>query len=359
MLEKRDTQATSHAIQSSSVQAPEIDPQQWADSAGRAISEDQRTPILFRHSGWQRTRRLVAESLSRTEQTFARTSEFRHCGLFAYVLRSVEDPEKFRVAGSCCRDRFCLPCATERSYVIAGNVLERIDGKEIRFLTLTIKTAAEPLTQQLNKLYSSFQALRRRAIWKKGVRGGVAFLELKWSENGQRWHPHLHCLMEGTWLDQVALKRIWKQITGDSYVLDIRRPPNNIAVTRYVSKYASKPFNNTFVNRADLLDEAVLALAGRKLAVTYGTWRGLLLTATPDEGCWEHVAPLDTIIAKAAAGNQECRLIMASLTDRDLSELYARAPPIVTAKVERPKSDGQATFFGAWQQDGTYKYPAE
>lgn len=357
---KTDNPINSHPPDHSSpVQAPEIDPQYFADLTGRGIERESRVAVLFRHSGWTHTRRLIAESLSRTNQTFAREYEFRNCGIWAFVVRSVDDPEKYRIAGSCCRDRFCLPCATERSHVIANNVVDHIGDGEVRFLTLTIKTGSEPLADQLDKLYGSFQALRRRKFWKRAVHGGVAFLELKWSNTGDRWHPHLHCLLQGTWIDKAVLVTAWKAITGDSYVLDIRKPPNATAVARYAAKYASKPFNSTYVGDPDHLDEAVLALAGRKLAVTFGTWRGLLLTATPDEGTWEHVGSLDQIICSAAHGNLDAIHIMAKLTDRDLTQLYARAPPIELVNVATPKRDDQATFFGAWQANASYKYPAE
>lgn len=341
---------------SSRLDSPEAESQYRTTRAGRAIDMESRTAVLFRHSGWTRTRRLVAESLARTEQALTRRDEFAACGLFAFVLRSLDDPDKYRIAGSCCRDRFCIPCATERSCVIAANVVEIIGTREIRFLTLTIKTHAEPLTQQLDKLYTSFQHLRRRRLWIQHVTGGVAFLELKYSESGQRWHPHLHCLIEGTWIDKTALQRAWREITGDSYVVDIRRPKSHTAVTRYVTKYASKPINNTFANRPELLDAAVVALHGRKLCVTFGRWRGKLLTTTPDEGDWENIGSLERLIAHAADGDAQSIAILASLTDRDLTGILARAPPIVRTEVLTPQADRQQDFFGAWKADGTYTY---
>lgn len=354
-----DDDAVFWKLFSSRLDSPESEVQSRTRSAGRAIDSESRTPILFRHSGWTRTRKLVAESLARTDQPDARRNEFQTCGLFAFVLRSVDDPDKYRIAGSSCRDRFCIPCATERSCIIAHNVVEIIGTREVRFLTLTIKTHAEPLTEQLGKLYDSFQRLRRRTIWTKHVTGGVAFLELKYSESGQRWHPHLHCLIEGTWIDRKELQRTWKHITGDSFVVDIRRPKTPTSVTRYVTKYASKPLNNTFANRQELLDEAIVALKGRKLCVTFGRWRGKVLTITPDEGSWERIGSLEHFITFAADGNQEAIHVLACLTDRDLSELLARAPPIIRTEVLEPNTDRQQDFFGVWRADGTYTYRYE
>lgn len=320
------------------------------------IREPSSLSISFRHSGWIPTRRRIAAALYRTQQSFARTESFASCGRHAYVLRNTDDPNTYRIAGSACHDRFCLPCATERSCIMAANVHELVQSKQIRFLTLTIKTDELNLFQSLNKLYTSFQALRRRSLWLDAVTGGVAFLELVYNHDRRRWHPHFHCLIEGTWLDQALLKTAWNQITGDSFIVDIRRPANNDTVCRYVTKYASKPFNNTFVAHGRLLDEAIVQLKGRKLAVTFGSWRGKLLTVNDTTGSWEHVAPLADLIQKAANGDDICKDILSRLTDADLTTLYSRAPPPQNTTRTPPPHEIQLDWMGTWAADGTFKY---
>lgn len=353
---QRETYPGSLLLLSSFLEAPETKSRHAVDIAGRSIELESRTPVMFRHSGWVRDRQRIAKSLTRTDQPSHRRDAFADCGLQAYVLRSVDDPTRYRIAGSCCHDRFCLPCATERSCVIAGNVLELTSDRELRFLTLTIKTNDEPLTHQLDKLYTSFQTLRRRSFWTKAVSGGVAFLELKRSRRTDRWHPHLHCLIEGTWVDYNDIVDAWRAITTDSYIIDIRKIHDNEHATRYVTKYASKPFNSSFVRRADLLDEALLALRNKKLAVTFGRWRGLLLTATPDDGAWEPVASLSDVIQRAASGDDHCIAILATLTDMDMSPIYARAPPCRPTRRKSMPRVNQLDFFGVWLADGSYRY---
>ncbi len=341
---------------SSRLEALETDPQEHGRVAGRSIHNDVRLTVLFRHSGWKPDRIRVAASLARTAQPDSRRAAFQDCGSQAFVLRSIEDPSKYRIAGSGCHDRFCVPCAIERSRVIAHNVVELIEQKAIRFVTLTIRSTDDPLTDQLDKLYASFSALRRRAVWHKAVFGGVAFLELTFNKTRNQWHPHLHCLVDGTWIDGKRLKIAWNQITNGSYVIDIRRPSSNEAVGRYVAKYASKPINSTFLRNEDRLDEAVIALKGRKLCVTYGTWRGKLLTASTQEGTWEHVCSLEDLISQAASGDDECRAIMASLTGQDLTTIYERAPPYAKTVTPTIVADPQHTFFGTWNEDGSFRY---
>lgn len=305
----------------------------------------------FRHSGWQRSRRLVLEALARTQQPQTRLANFAGCGSFAYVLQSIDDPAIFRLAGSSCHDRFCLPCARERSHAIANNVIDRIENKKIRFLTLTVKSKSEDLKTLLARLYSAFAALRRRAYWQKHVTGGVAFLEVKWSASATRWHPHFHILIEGSYMNHAKLKQMWHQITKDSYIIDIRLVRSLDHAARYVTKYASKPFNNTFVNRKLLLDEAVLALKGRKLATTFGSWRGVTLARPIDKTGWKKVCSLEQLITDAAHNLPAARAIISALTDTDLSDLYARAPPQIAIALPETPRDQQTTWLGTWNRD--------
>ena len=330
---------------------PEAKSQRQADAARADLQSHANLSTTFRHSGWHRERLLVAESLTRTGQAATRLANFATCGSYAYVLQSVDDPGIYRVAGSSCHDRFCLPCARERSHSIANNVIEQIENKTIRFLTLTIKSKSEDLQTLLSRLYRSFSALRRRSFWKRTVDGGVAFLEVKWSASATRWHPHLHVLLEGRYMPQARIRSLWHQITGDSFIIDIRLVKSLDHAARYVTKYASKPFNNSFINRKLLLDEAVEALKGKRLAMTFGSWRGVLLSKPIDKTGWQSVGTLEQIITDAARNVPGARAIVAALTDRDMSDLYARAPPLQSTVLAPPPHDDQQNWFGTWNRN--------
>lgn len=333
-------------------QAARLQAEQHENEAADAITSPPNLSTRFRHSGWVRNRSLIARSMQRTDQPKSRLKEFAQCGSHAYVIQSIENPAVHRIAGSSCHDRFCLPCANERAHGIAMNVLAYVQDKTIRFLTLTLKASQQPLTDQLDRLYKSFSELRRRAFWKKRVTGGIAFLELTYNADATMWHPHFHILIEGSFLPHRELKKLWYAITGDSFVVDIRPVRSNTHAAHYVTKYASKPFNNTFLGRPGPLDEALVALKGRKLLMTFGTFRGLQVIDKPDEASWIHIAPLEVVICDAAHGDQAAIAILASITDVDLTPIFSRAPPI-PAPIEHDINDHeQLTFFGAWQADG-------
>lgn len=259
--------------------------------------------INFRHTGWAHDRRRVYDALRRTAQSGARLHDFTQCGKYAYVFQSLDDPELYTLGGSTCHDRFCLPCGRERSRVIAGNVKLRTDGKPARFLTLTLKSTTEPLAVLLAKLTQDFTALRRSKLWRKRVTGGVAFLECKWLAPTNRWHVHLHALLQGRYVPREQLSKLWLKITGTSEVIDIRIVENQAHCTHYICKYASKPLDPTVLRDTLRLDEAVVALKGKRLCMTFGTWRGYKLTEPPESGIWVQLGTLDEIITRAEDGD--------------------------------------------------------
>ncbi len=301
----------------------------------------------FRHNGWQHLRTVVYKALWATDQTDSRRRAFSECGHGAYVLRSTEGPVKYRLAGSTCHDRFCTPCATERSRTVATNVAAKLGADGCRFVTLTVREGADGLRPAIDHLYRSFRKLQRKAFWSNRVTGGVAFLEIKWNEPSQRWHPHLHCLTHGKYLPQRTLSAMWKAITGDSYIVDIRACKGVTAITLYVTKLASKPLNMSYASDFDRLCEAITALKGKRICITFGGWKSVLLTDHADEDGWEQIESLESLIARASAGDPEAQSILRTLDGR------AAEYVLVIAEEQRPRpppssetiaSDTQSAF---------------
>lgn len=287
--------------------------------------------------------------MRRTRQAASRISNFAECGSHAYVLRSITEPDYYRVAGSSCHDRFCVVCANERSRAIAGNVIAHLGTTRCRFVTLTVRTGAEPLTDCLERLYQGFAALRRSPVWRRCVTGGVSFVELKWNPVPGRWHPHIHAIVTGKYMPHADLKQAWIRATAGSSIVHIGKVGDSDTVARYVTKYASKPLNGSFSNDDDRLDEAILALKGRRLCTTFGGWRKVLLVDHPDETAWEHLGPLDDWIYRAANGDADARDLLRRLSP-DTADLAIatirpteRAPPDVKATRQFHQTE-----FGDW-----------
>lgn len=264
----------------------------------------------FRHSGWKMTRMRVFEALGRTGQSQARRRSFGECGSFSSIQQCTDDPLKFRVRCNHCHDRLCTPCATERSRTIRDVVMAHLPEGGISFITLTLAGADQGLSEKVDRLYRHFRALRAHPAWTEKVAGGVAFLEVKWSEKAKRWHPHLHLIAEAKYVDQAVLSDLWRGITKDSYIVDISRVKDRNSCGSYVAKYASKPLNTSFAGVPSLLDEAVASLKGRRLIFAFGSWYGTKLSSLDDDELelddagkkWNHFAFLEDVLFAARAG---------------------------------------------------------
>lgn len=295
--------------------------------------------VVFRHSGWQPNRDRIRAGLARSGVAQARLDHWDGCGADAWVLRDPENPARLKIASTTCKDRFCVPCADTRSAKIGRRIREKIEATSISFLTLTLADNDTTLTGLLDKLLRSFRTFRQWPIWKAAVTGGVCFVELKWNPKLERWHPHLHAIIESDYMDQAAISARWHEITGTSFIVDIRRPPRQEDVIRYVTRYGSKPLHPSFINDPDRLQEAITSLKGRHLATAFGSWRGWCLNDDDEHERWEPVDTLASLIRRERRGDPVAIKIMEQLRCMTpmaiTTEQPPRAPP-PTAMPETP-----------------------
>lgn len=275
----------------------------------------------FRHSGWRVTRERVFAALQRTGQSSSRVSSFCSCGAGGYVQRRQDKSGmwEYRIRHQCCHDRLCTPCANGRAWKLQLSVRSILPKSGVSFVTLTLAGKDQGLSEKIDRLYKHFKALRNHPTWSENVTGGVAFLEIKWSDKAQRWHPHLHVLCVAKYIPQDQLSAAWLTISKDSYIVDIQRVTSADKATAYVTKYASKPLNTSFANTPALLDEAVVAIKGRRLAMAFGTWYGKALNLDEDElldegdegqADWENYFPLETLIEQCNSGDTDSLAIL-------------------------------------------------
>lgn len=272
----------------------------------------------FRHAGWAVFRRRIWESMLRTGQSAARRRGFGECGSYSWIEQSTCEAMKFRVRHNHCHDRLCTPCANAKSARVREALMQAIAGQPVSFITLTLCGKAEPLTDLVDRLYKHFRALRLHPLWEEKVRGGAAFLEIKWSDKARRWHPHLHIVADASFIDQGILSTIWRTITKDSYIVDIRRVGAAGQTASYVTKYASKPLNTSFMNSPVLLDEALKALKGRRLCLCFGTWYGTALTEAEEDGLdevsdggdWKMFCDMESLLARARGGERDAITVL-------------------------------------------------
>jgi len=281
---------------------------------------DTRTGLVstFRHTGWAQRRAAIHEAMWDAGCGIARRTAFQRCGADRWIMRSRTDPTAFKVVTAKCHDRFCSPCTVERQTVIRRNLETRLAKGRYRFLTLTIRHHHEPLRILINHLYASFRKLRQTTHWKDRTDGGVALLELTYHDDAHGWHPHLHCILAGRYMDVVILRRSWLSITGDSNGVDLSEIRSKPHAIRYVCKYSTKAMpTNVFRDRSTLI-EALDVLSNRRLVLTFGTWKNYRLLEDPKDRGWEAFDSVDGLRFRRSNGDELASRILSMLTTADV-----------------------------------------
>jgi hypothetical protein len=261
----------------------------------------------YRHHNWKDKRMKVAAALTAAGNSTSSLFAFHNCGAGCQVYYCKED-KRYRLAGSYCHCRHCEPCMKGKSSLIIGNLRSILASRPkatTRFITLTLKHRPDPLRAQIKRLYHCWKLLRNKPMWKATQKGGAATLEVKWCPNSKRWHPHLHIISEGNYLNTYDLAQQWLAITGDSNIVDIRLISADKDVAYYVGKYVTKGTNNEVWDDPAVAVEWVQATKGVRMCATFGTWRGYKLLAKPKEepDRWIFVASLQSLVRRSRAGD--------------------------------------------------------
>jgi hypothetical protein len=203
--------------------------------------------------------------------------------------------EKPRLQLQACKDRLCPRCQHERGRQARVRVLEIIRFyNAARLITLTLRSTDEPLAELYARLFDCWRVLRQSPWWKAKVQAGVYAVEVTVNRETGSWHPHLHIIYEGDYIDQRELSRVWRDITLDSPIVDIRAVHNRAGAARYVADYIAKP-----AELGEWTDEQIRefaeALRGKRLVHTFGKSHGKVVdTEEADEPTPPHqwIGPL-------------------------------------------------------------------
>lgn len=195
------------------------------------------------------------------------------------------DQLKLHGASLCMKHLLCPLCAIRRgsralkSYLDRWEVI-RAEKTALRafLVTLTVKDGAD-LDERFNHLHKA-----QRELWKRkqrgrgssldGVVGAVWSYEIKRGKGSGLWHPHLHMIaLAENPPNQDDLAAEWHNITGDSYIVDVR-PINQedpaegfMEVFKYAVKFSDQPPEDTL--------HAWLTLKGKRLLASAGEFRGV------------------------------------------------------------------------------------
>lgn len=244
-----------------------------------------------------------------------------NCRKFAIFARERTTGE-VKVMSSACNDRWCPMCAASKAAYAKESTEEYIRSMaEPRFLTLTLRHNVESLSSQLEFLTDSFRRIRQRAYWKRNVTGGIWFLQVKRGSGDGCWHPHLHILVDGKYMEQHRLSELWELVTFGSPVIDIRRIYNPEDTARYVARYTARPAKMADMPLADRI-EVIESLKGKRLCGTFGNAKGVKLTPpkVKDSSDWQEIGYYDTVVMRAASDPLARTILFCYNTNHPLSE---------------------------------------
>jgi len=232
-----------------------------------------------------------------------------------------------KIFSSACRDRWCPMCAAAKAAYAKEQTKIYIESLKIpRFLTLTLRNDPSTLKDQIEFLQDAFRRLRLRAFWRKNVTGGIWFLQVKRGKDSGCWHPHLHILLDGNYMEQSEISRLWELVTYGSPVIDIRKIHNAEAAAMYVSRYVARPALLSDMNMEDRI-EVILALHGKRLCGTFGNGKAVTLTPPKIEqdGEWIDIGYHDEVV-RDAKKNPLAKLIL---------DAYSAYQPIAEEIIEK------------------------
>ena len=239
----------------------------------------------------------------------------RGCGnwlQFAYYFGWLEDGfrDEYRLvrANFCDQHLICNCCAIRRSvqklnaYLDRYRYIRRIKPHLTPYLiTFTVKNGRD-LRERFEHLVSSFRTLqdRRRRYLScprrhpftqlAKVSGGVGTFECTYNAQDE-YHPHFHLIGLCTAPpNHRPLVDEWQEITGDSFIVDIRSFDDPLnperafkEVFKYVLKFSTMP--------VDVNYQASRILVGRRLLISFGDFWGVKVPEqlTDDPLDMEHI----------------------------------------------------------------------
>jgi plasmid rolling circle replication initiator protein Rep len=173
--------------------------------------------------------------------------------------------DKYKLSGlkTCKKHMLCPFCSAIRASKQATayhdkmvHILKENPNLKPVFVTLTVKNGAD-LKERFNHLKDSFKTYQsRRRDWLKKGRGYNEFCKAhgivyayEITNNGKGWHPHLHMiLLVDDWIDKDKLSDEWKAITGDSFIVDVRRvKPSKAEVDTMDVKEQKEDYSDGFM----------------------------------------------------------------------------------------------------------------
>ncbi len=282
--------------------------------------------------GMESEKQMWDSVVSLHEDDEKRRERFHKCGLTCQVMKNVVTGET-RLGSQWCEYRTCPHCRRAYQRTTGARMAKWVGvpkENRVRFITLTLSHTDLPLGMQFAFARQAFRRLRQTDVWKycgenpdgtrrQGQQCGRGVFEVTWNKETKQWHPHLHVIAVGNFIDKRKLSAAWEKATGGSRIVDVKLLQTSRKVANYVAKYLGKPPD--FGEDGDtlaLMGEYYLALRGRRMIISYGGVGPLPELDSDDDsdaegGNWVRIGDYNDIFRKAKTGDPESMKIMDAL----------------------------------------------
>ena len=302
-------------------------------------SASSETELSYRYRHCAEERKTWLECLPQIEWNRARRDRFRHCGSLTWVQWS-QSRNAPRLSVNRCNYRWCPACRRAYTHELAARLrheLRNLRKNTHKFITLTIRHEHTSLANQLHHLKSSFRRLRARMLWKRSVEHGIAVVEITFNPTTSTWHPHLHILAKGKYIEQKQLSKAWKECTNGSPVVHIRAVHDSKHAVNYLSHYVAKPPEiQKFDDTPARLKEWYMALRRNRLVIRFGNNPDARGFEQEDDGKpndWQNVCRLSDLLAAARNNNPNAIALLAAVERGSFRERHPEEPEYVPPAV--------------------------
>lgn len=263
-----------------------------------------------RHSintAWQAQNEMLKEDREKIADILLEAGRYkeekkvRYCGedVIAYKADCCGDTVAYPLS---CGHRLCPVCMRRRSARLSAKVMNFIEGafflvpvkgekgkrkrqyikmKNPVFITLTEKNVLTIDKKYFSGLRRRVTKLRHRDIFDK-CEGGFYGIETTYNSDTKTWHVHVHMIVDTEYIPQAELSEAWEDITGGSYIVDIRKINNAEKAGKEVAKYIVKP--GEFLQDPELVNEFLNAVKGARLVSTFGKYHNIQFEDEDDCG---------------------------------------------------------------------------
>lgn len=184
-----------------------------------------------------------------------------------------------------CDLRICPDCSPRYSrmlfrkfFPLMGKLMANKRHYTLKFLTLTIRNTRELSDESIKRLFKNARKLMREFFDKRIGAGALAVLEV-----GKSLNLHIHLLVYGPFVLQERLSNRWGEITGGSFIVDIRMAKGKPkGVLNYVLKYITKPCS---FEDSKYYAEYLTALRGVRRVHTFGIFYNMVKISKAACGC--------------------------------------------------------------------------